>query len=295
MNYSELKSIASKYVTLTPNQIPQNMFTLALELNIKLKNSIECKQDFKNNQYPLKYSHACYTIYHGEYTIYYDEHYAYKNFSIAHEIAHHLLNHTIDGAEHHNDANLLACILVAPYEIIQTHNIKSATEISEKFKMPCDIAEMYWNILTKEMTNDDKNDKIENELKKPNLYFKNTDKQKIILSAILIIIIIAFAKYYITNNDNNIIHDNTTVNKNDNIVIPITTLSPSPSQNILATQTPTNNPSEAPHAASTVFVTRYGEKYHKADCRHIKGSQGLQEMSIGEATQSGYEACKDCF
>lgn len=47
-------------------------------------------------------------------------------------------------------------------------------------------------------------------------------------------------------------------------------------------------------AAQSVFVTKNGTKYHKADCYHIKDSDVI-ELTVSEAEAAGYEACKDCF
>lgn len=44
-----------------------------------------------------------------------------------------------------------------------------------------------------------------------------------------------------------------------------------------------------------VYVTRYGDKYHMSDCQHIKGKDNLQEMTIQQAEDSGYEPCSVCM
>ena len=46
--------------------------------------------------------------------------------------------------------------------------------------------------------------------------------------------------------------------------------------------------------SESVFVTKNGTKYHKADCYHIKDSDVI-ELTVYEAEEAGYEACKDCF
>lgn len=46
--------------------------------------------------------------------------------------------------------------------------------------------------------------------------------------------------------------------------------------------------------SESVFVTKNGTKYHKADCYHIKDSDVI-ELTVPEAEEAGYEACKDCF
>ncbi|MDO5398261.1 MAG: ImmA/IrrE family metallo-endopeptidase [bacterium] len=44
----------------------------------------------------------------------------------------------------------------------------------------------------------------------------------------------------------------------------------------------------------TVVVTKSGEKYHKPNCRHVKGRNTFT-ITTTEAIEHGYEPCKDCF
>lgn len=149
MNYEQLLGIVNQRITCTSDNIPQNAFDIALQLNIRLKNHIECKRDFNEKDYPLKSTDAILAMNNGEYTIYYDENNPYSNFAIAHEIAHYLLEHTIDGAEQHHDAQLMAAIIIAPPTKIPYKNIKSSAELSVKYKIPTDVADMYWHKICK--------------------------------------------------------------------------------------------------------------------------------------------------
>lgn len=63
-------------------------------------------------------------------------------FSIAHEVAHHLLEHCSDGVREHHDANLLAAIIVTPN--ISSNKIKSATVLSENYLIPYSVACEYF-------------------------------------------------------------------------------------------------------------------------------------------------------
>lgn len=127
MNYIELKAIVDKHIVRTSDTIPQNSSLIALQLKLRLKNSIECKEDCQGKESPLNHCNACYVMYKGEYTIYYDEKYDYKNFCIAHEIAHHLLEHTKEGTAQHHDANLMAAIIIAPEDLIHKRYSNTAT------------------------------------------------------------------------------------------------------------------------------------------------------------------------
>ena len=44
--------------------------------------------------------------------------------------------------------------------------------------------------------------------------------------------------------------------------------------------------------SETVYVTNYGNKYHRAGCRYLKKSQ--IPMSLSEAKRQGYTACSVC-
>lgn len=57
--------------------------------------------------------------------------------------------------------------------------------------------------------------------------------------------------------------------------------------------TTTSAPAEDPES-ETVYITKSGKRYHKADCRHIVGHD-VVEKTISEAEQDGYTPCKDCF
>lgn len=56
--------------------------------------------------------------------------------------------------------------------------------------------------------------------------------------------------------------------------------------------------SPAPFVSSevdVVYVTKSGSKFHKRNCRHIKNSDTIIDISIDKAIITGYEPCKDCF
>ena len=48
-------------------------------------------------------------------------------------------------------------------------------------------------------------------------------------------------------------------------------------------------------ADQTVYITATGEKYHLAGCHYIADKDDLAEMTVAEAEQAGYEACKFCI
>lgn len=46
------------------------------------------------------------------------------------------------------------------------------------------------------------------------------------------------------------------------------------------------------HVGGYVYITNYGEKYHKKSCWHLYASK--IPISVEEAIRKGYEACKNC-
>lgn len=147
MDYSKIQSIIESTIKIQSDSLPVNTFDIAMQLHIRVKNSIECKKDF-NGMNPLTDCNAVYSLYNGEYVIYYDEHYPYQNFAIAHELAHHILRHTSDGMNEHMDAQITAAMIVAPARLIKQHKIRSADQLSLTCKIPIDVAEEYWRYIS---------------------------------------------------------------------------------------------------------------------------------------------------
>ena len=46
--------------------------------------------------------------------------------------------------------------------------------------------------------------------------------------------------------------------------------------------------------ADDVFVTKHGKRYHKADCKVVKGKE-VQKIDQGQAEQKGLKPCNVCF
>ena len=191
MTYNELYKVAYKYIDNDSN-FP-NAFVIAQKLNIRTKNSIEAKRDFKNVKNPLEDCNGCLSIVNGEYVIYYNEKSPYNNFVVAHEIAHYFLHHYSDGSDQHHDANILAAILIAPKKSVQNNKIKNEIELSEKYKIPIEVAQIYWEFLDLKLR-------------------KSFIKWCSIAIAILLVTcsgILLYNKPYITNMNNSVIPTNT--------------------------------------------------------------------------------------
>ncbi len=253
MEYSKLKELANKYIRKAKIfPLSNNSLNIANGLGLKTKNSMECKKDFSNSNtpYPLESANACLALVDGEYVIYYNEEYEYKNFAVAHEIAHFLLHHKSDGVIQHHDANLLAAMIVAPESSIIKNKIKDENALSKRYKIPIEIAKMYWCELA--------------------ITPKNKYITAVILSSISLltaICIICCASYY----------------RNSNVIIPADLPTPTA---LIELDVKQDNP---------VFVTIYGQKYHKSDCYYIEDKDSLTELTIEQADNLGYEKCKICF
>ena len=216
---------------------------------------------------------ACLSLVNGEYIIYHDEKYPYKNFAIAHEIAHYLLGHTSDGIDYHHDAQLLAAIIVAPVELLKKTNIKNASHLSEQCKIPIDIAEEYWA-------------DIKDELHSPTL---SDQSFKYIIFAVIIAVLSFNLGLFVNPN----IRENSGKNAvlGQSIIATEMTTEAIPVITEAAPVTTYNTP---PSSEEIVYVTKTGEKYHKPDCQYVKGHD-VTSMPLLEAEEMGYEPCKVCW
>ncbi len=147
-------------------------------------------------------------------------------------------------------------------------NIKSSAELSSKYKIPVDAADMYWCEICK--------------YKSKTLPIK--PRIVLISGCIILIIILSFA--YITANFSALQGKSISpvgVGAEYNQSITVHTVPPTASSQFAN-----------PKNSNKVYVTPSGNKYHKSTCRHIQKST-LIEFSIEDAINAGYEPCKDCM
>ena len=262
MEYAEIKRKVDRHIARVSEDFPQNAFAIAKALDLRLKNSIECKQDYQE-QYPLYNTNAILTRFFGEYTIYYDENHAYRNFFIAHEIAHYILGHESEGMSNDHDAQIAAAIIVAPVELVHKNHVKSAIQLSEQCKIPINIAVLYLD-----------------EIRPQTKFSAMSAIGKPIGIAVMIIAVIVGAIKFSTLQAN----------------FPPITATEAPIQRINPDTYPTTIPVEqnASDRLQCVYITQSGRKYHTANCRHIRGSE-VTELSVEEAVALGKEPCADCI
>ncbi len=264
MNFKELLNIANTHIETSTETLPLDSCGIATQqLNLRVKNSLECKIDYKSTDNPLQYNEAVYTLFKGEYTIYYDENHPYKNFFIAHEIAHHLLNHQTDNINNHYDANLLGAIIIAPPHLIKKSGICNSMMLSEQCKLPIEVADSYW----KEYTN---------------VYLKCKHKNILKFSILVSLCSIFVLSLTIILLQINNLNTQNIANFDDNYTYTTTEITTETTVAIIPSQ-------------ETVYVTTYGKKYHKLNCQYIAGKNNLLKISLTQAQNSGYEPCKICF
>ncbi len=150
MTYKELKKIAEPHIRKGDN-LPSNALLLLTQLHIPYKEENRCRIDFGDKFNPLDNHPAfLYVKENGDKILYFKTSARYWNFYIFHEIAHYLLGHEDNSPQNEMDANMLACILVAPIENFPTY-LKTAEDLSTLCKIPIDRAEEYWQEIRKEI------------------------------------------------------------------------------------------------------------------------------------------------
>lgn len=259
MEYAEIKRVVDRHIARVSEDFPQSAFTIAKSLGLRLKNSVECKKDYQE-QYPLYNTNAILTRFCGEYTIYYDENHAYRNFFIAHEIAHYILGHESESMSNDHDAQIAAAIIVAPMELVHKNRVKSAIELSERCKIPVNIAVLYW-------------DEIQPQAKFSTM---NAISKPMGIAVITVAVIVGAMKFSILRAN-----------------FPSVTATEAPVQRINPDTYPTIPIEQnASDSLQYVYITQSGKKYHIANCRHLRGSEAI-ELSIEEAVALGKEPCAD--
>lgn len=133
--FNDLITIAKKYSL--NNDIPENPFLLCGILQLKYVPLTNEEQyhtatpayiDVKNK------------------TIYFKTSGKYADFYVYHEIAHYILGHSSNSSEEQYEANLLACLLIAPPELIPSY-LHSSNDLCRLARIPIDFADEYWSEL----------------------------------------------------------------------------------------------------------------------------------------------------
>lgn len=277
-NYEQLNSIAEIYTNYV-EEIPNNPLRLANQLQIKCKTKIEYMGEYKDSLCPL-YSYPAILCNYGkrnkpQYTIYYDESAQFWGFYVFHELAHYILEHDSDDPDNEREANLLACLLLAPPRLIPT-TFKNANDLNVNFHIPLGRAEEYWEKFSK--VNNRKAQTLK--LKKLLTYT---------IFSIFTVVSIVFGLNYLhdSSNKNNITDSIQTSQPLQNKTTEfIPNASSEPSINVANESTKQNN---------IVIVTKTGTKYHLSTCVHVTNRENLKQLTLESAIKNGYSPCQDCI
>lgn len=143
-NYEQLKAIAEIY-TKSTSTIPNNPMLLSNQLQIPYKLKFQYKGEYGERN-PVENTPAMLIRYKNENVIYIDENAKYWKFYFFHELAHYILEHDSDQLEQEREANILACLLMAPPNLLPTY-LKSSNDLCCFAKIPIGHAEEYWENL----------------------------------------------------------------------------------------------------------------------------------------------------
>lgn len=258
--FEQLRQIAEAY-TVEVSTLPGNPFQLCSRLQISFKTKEQYLKDYNSpnlfERTPAILSKLG-TPQKPENVIYYNENTHYWRFYIFHELSHYILDHETDGNIEEQEANMLACLLIAPVNNVPTF-LKNANDLSQIAQIPIAHAEEYW----KELCNIGYNRK---RLKRIRI------RTTIVICLFWVVLgVIFFAQY-------------NTLNKTSNEQTPT----------LIPTITPTiqTEPTQADEH-TTYYITPTGTKYHLPDCQYVKNNSNI--ISITNPQEQGYLPCKVCI
>lgn len=236
--------------------------------------------------------------------------YEHKLFCILHEFGHIVLKHTAEKnvlgvtpspeetARQEREADDFAAEMLAPSCVMYALGIKNAHQL-ERFGLTAEQAMRHCDNIREPET------EIEKALceRLPAVKYRKRAKRRVNIAAVSIVVsaiaamgmlmIYAFAGKEIANNS---------TSESSAITVEVSTATTggtetsASSSSAVATQPPetTTSKREDEPQSETVYITKSGKRYHKADCRHIAGRDVI-EKTITEAEEDGYTPCKDCF
>lgn len=261
MTYDELKQIAQPHIRKGGN-FPSNAFLLLVQLHIPFKTKTQCEADYGGKMNPLYNTPAFLSINNtGDKTIYFNPDTKYCDFYVFHEVSHYILGHENDSPQNEMDADMLACVLMAPVENFPS-TIKSARDVSTICGIPIDKAEMYWQEVKKEV-------------------FPRQIKVPFVIGGIITLILLGIMTFYMIQN-----------RKVDDIGNAFIENRPT-TESIMSSTVPMEPPTQPLHKG--YYVTIFGERYHEEYCRYLKDKTNITYMPLNEAEEKGLKPCKVCI
>lgn len=238
--------------------------------------------------------------------------YEHKLFCILHEFGHIVLKHTAEKnvlgvtptpeetARLEREADDFAAEMLAPSCVMYALGIKSAHQL-ERFGLTAEQALRHCDNIREPEA------EIEKALceRLPAVkYRKRTKRVNIVAVSIMVsafaalgmLMIYAFAGKGNTDNVNSSTSESPALTIEAPVATTGGTETSAPNSSAIATppQETTTSKQEDEPQGETVYITKSGKRYHKADCRHIAGRDVI-EKTISEAEEDGYTPCKDCF
>ncbi len=216
-----------------------------------------------------------------------------RNFAIAHEIGHIELQHNYIGnigytgadTVQEREANTFAYQLLAPLCVLRAMNISNIADIQSNTLLDKEQAKVILKALHQYKTQPRADELIK-------LYGIRFPQNHIGFSVVLILFCVALSIFsiFFCSLPETLESEETT-----------SSFLSSLKQKQQAQLSPINETTPASEAVSesidqseTVYITRSGERYHKQNCYHIK-NKTTSALSISEAIEDGYTACKSCY
>ena len=293
LKYKKFKNLAKQFQINTTN----NGFELAKQLTLEIKTEKELLKELDSEQSLLN-GNAALLIIIDRFIICYNPDDTYMNYYIVHECSHYILKHNDDIQNNENEADLLACLILAKPQSLIEHNFYTAESISKMYNIPINKAELYIDTLLK---NDE-------EYKSAFYTYFNTKKGSkhlnkkyrlfhLLYIIVVIVLFVLFVKSACINEVNQEVLKqkepisefiiSTEITTESTITQEITVLQPTEQQQ--TTLQPT-----ALQSNKTVKVTKFGKKYHLPNCRYVDNKSTTIEMDIKKAQELGYEPCAVC-
>ena len=240
-------------------------------------------------------------------------------FALAHEIGHIALKHEIPAsgilcctdtdAVTEAEANTFAYALTAPLAVLHDRKVRSSEQIQRETLLDPDQAERVCLMLAayRPIAHDAA---IVRQYKKRQAFFTRREKIILPLACAVAIVSLAIAQFAAQPKPSDKPADRPAESTHDTSFLAhlrdsITTTASASQSTAEASEPTVTTPSAAlseltteletePEQTETVYITRYGERYHKQNCSKIKNSLAFP-VSLAEALAEGYTPCKTCY
>ncbi len=290
--YYELSKIIEEIEPLPQNsQHEFDPLQLAKRLGIFLSTYADLAKSDSIFLNSIHLSHAFLMVSDDGYTIYYDTKDPYALFYVSHEIAHYLLKHNKDEKHQETDANLLAMLMWAPPSFFEGKaNEHNVSLVCHAPKTVCSLYAAWLNeeYFTLEASPSDSFAPAVTQESHPVLPRRRPKRFRLILCCVIGLLMLAGGTILYLSSPKILSGNSSAINPTKTPVAVSQTATVSLKQNHVNANATTAS------AASKVYVTKSGHKYHTQNCYYIKGKSDLIIYSISEAVDRGYSPCLVC-